>query len=98
MSLYERVMARPGGARAVAQARLRSTVRRCLSDALGATTRADLARSLGVRRSAVGHVINGGGNVRVDTLAAYLWELGYELDVRLVPAGTHRAEAIREQP
>ena len=73
MSLYDRVAARPGGDRALAQARLRHTVLRCLHRALGAASQAGLARSLGVRRSAVGHVFNGDGNVRMDILAAYLW-------------------------
>ena len=97
MSLYDRVAARPGGGRALASARLRRAVLCALDDALrksGVASQSELAKRLGVRRSAVSQVFRSDGNVRVDTLAAYLWELGFELDVTLVPAGELRRRAV----
>lgn len=92
MSLYDRIAAKPGGLQALASARLCRSVLHCLDDAMrqSGITQAELARRLGVRRSAVNAVFGGNGNVRVETLATYLYELGYELDVKMVAAGELR--------
>jgi transcriptional regulator with XRE-family HTH domain len=98
MSLYERVAALPGGMRSLAAARLRRAMLNALHKALRESvleSQAELAKRLKVRRSAVNQVFRGDGNLRVNTLAEYLYELGYELEVTLVPAGEPRA-AVRE--
>jgi transcriptional regulator with XRE-family HTH domain len=97
MSLYDRVLARRDGERALAIARLKRAVLATLHEAFsmsGISTQSDLARSLQVRRSAVNQVFNGDGNVRISTLAEYLNAMGYELDVRLVRSGEPRAAAL----
>jgi transcriptional regulator with XRE-family HTH domain len=97
MSLYDRVRARSGGDRALAVARLKRTVLSALHEGLGMSgiaSQSDLARRLGVRRSAVNQVLNGDGNVRISTLAEYLHEMGYELDLNLVRSGEPRAAAL----
>ncbi|MGW4412627.1 helix-turn-helix domain-containing protein [Nonomuraea sp. NPDC004702] len=60
-------------------------------------TQSDLAKKLGYRRSAVNQVFRGDGNVRIETLAEYLHEMGFELDAHLVPAGEHRAAFERKK-
>ena len=84
----------------MASARLRQSALHCLDQALqqSGTTQAELARRLGVRRSAVNAVLGGDGNIRMATLAKYLHELGYELDVALVEAGELRRRVIEARP
>jgi transcriptional regulator with XRE-family HTH domain len=97
VSLYDRVAARPGGARALASARLKRAILSSLHQALaqsGMESQSDLARRLGVRRSAVNQVFNGDGNLRITTVAEYLHEMGYELNVTLVKTGEPRATAL----
>lgn len=97
MSLYDRVLARQGGGRALTIARLKRAVLAAVHeafDASGVESQSDLARRLHVRRSAVNQVFNGDGNLRVSTLAEYLYEMGYELDVTLVRSGEARAAAL----
>lgn len=92
-SFYERVAAKPGGAAALAAARLREEMLVALHQAFelsGLHTKAEVARRLSVRRSAVSQVFKGDGNLRVNTLAEYLYALGFELDVKLVHAGELR--------
>lgn len=90
--LYERIAKEPGGLRSLASARLRRRVLTLLHKALerSGLTQSDLAKKLGYRRSAVNQVFRGDGNVRIETLAEYLHEMGFELDVNLVAAGEHR--------
>jgi transcriptional regulator with XRE-family HTH domain len=97
MSLYDRVLARRDGERALAIARLKRAVLATLLEAFSLSrisTQSDLARSLQVRRSAVNQVFNGDGNVRISTLAEYLNAMGYELDISLVRSGEPRAAAL----
>jgi transcriptional regulator with XRE-family HTH domain len=90
--LYESIASTPDGLRSLASARLRRRVLILLHRALNRSglSQRDLAKKLGYRRSAVNQVFRGDGNVRIETLAEYLHELGYELDLNLVPAGEHR--------
>lgn len=92
---YEQVMATPGGARALSAARLRYEVLKYLHWALTYTgmSQRGLARRLGIQSAAVSSTLRGNGNLRVDTVAAYLHELGFELQVKLVPLGTARRKA-----
>jgi transcriptional regulator with XRE-family HTH domain len=97
MSLYDRVLARAGGGRALAIARLRRAVLSTLHKAFsmsGIGSQSDLARRLRVRRSAVNQIFNGDGNLRISTLAEYLYEMGYELNITLVRSGEPRAAAL----
>lgn len=101
MSLYDRVLARPGGERALAVARLKRTILSTLHQAFkmsGIASQSDLARRLRVRRSAVNQVLNGDGNLRISTLAEYLHEMGYELNVTLARSGEPRAAALEGRP
>jgi transcriptional regulator with XRE-family HTH domain len=100
-TLYEQVAAMPGGEAAVAAARLRMEVLGSLFEAFKASglhTQSEVARRLGIRRSAVNQVFRGDGNLRINTLAEYLYILGFELDVKLVPAGESRRAELEERP
>jgi transcriptional regulator with XRE-family HTH domain len=93
MGLYDRVESRPGGKAALAAARLRREVLVALHEAFAASdvdTQSELAERLNVRRSAVSQVFRGDGNLRINTLADYLFALGFELNVQLVAAGEPR--------
>ncbi|GIH71885.1 helix-turn-helix domain-containing protein [Sphaerimonospora thailandensis] len=98
-SLYERVTATLKGARAVAAARLRHEVLALLHQAQLASrmTQSDVARELGVRRSAANQVFRGDGNIRTNTLAEYLHAMGFEADLRLVRAGEPRQAALEQR-
>jgi transcriptional regulator with XRE-family HTH domain len=76
----------------IAGARLRAKVLALLKAALeeSGLKAKDLADRLGVRKSAVSQVLNGNGNMRLNTLADYLLELGFELDVTLCRVGELR--------
>ncbi|GAB3337668.1 helix-turn-helix domain-containing protein [Micromonospora halotolerans] len=96
--LYDRLSATSKGARALSAARLRYQVLKVLHRSLEQSrlTQVELAKRLGVRKSAVNQVFRGDGNVRVSTLAEYLHEMGLELAIETVPLGTHRAAATEE--
>jgi hypothetical protein len=97
--LYDHITALPNGGRALAAARLRREVASILWNALrnSPLNQVELARRLRVRKSAVNRVFRGdGGNLQVDTIAEYLYELGAELRVSAVPFGTQRREAVED--
>lgn len=98
MSLYRRLAASSTGVKALSAARLRYEVLRVLHLALekSGQSQSELAGRLGVRKSAVNQVLRGDGNVRISTLADYLHATGYELELRLVPAGKPREDAVRD--
>ncbi|GAA4102398.1 hypothetical protein GCM10022248_89250 [Nonomuraea soli] len=98
-ALYERLAAQPDGLRLLAAARLRRKVIKVLhrSLELSGLSQSDLGKRLGRRRSAVNQVFKGDGNVRVETLAEYLYEMGFELDLQLVPAGELRRAALEQR-
>jgi len=100
-SLYDRVASKPGGEAALAAARLRREMLVALHHAFqasGLRTQAEVARRLGVRRSAVSQVFKGDGNLRVNTIAEYLFALGFELDVNVVLAGEPRLAELEGRP
>lgn len=100
MSLHDRVSALPDGGRALAVSRLRRSVLKVLHRAFSNSSlesQVDLAKRLKVRRSAVNQVFRGDGNVRISTLAEYLYEMGYELDITLVKAGEIRDAALQDR-
>ncbi|HUY44801.1 MAG TPA: helix-turn-helix domain-containing protein [Streptosporangiaceae bacterium] len=93
MSLYDRVESKPGGKAALAAARLRREVLVALHEAFAASdvhTQSEVAERLNVRKSAVSQVFRGDGNLRINTLADYLFALGFELNIQLVVAGEPR--------
>lgn len=93
MSLYDRVERKSGGKAALAAARLRREVLVALHEAFAASdvpTQSEIAERLNVRKSAVSQVFRGDGNLRINTLAEYLFALGFELNVQLVVAGEPR--------
>lgn len=100
MSLYDRVATLPGGGRALVSSRLKRSILKALHQALAASpldSQAELASKLRVRRSAVNQVLRGDGNLRVSTIAEYLYEMGYELSVTLVRAGEMRTAALEDR-
>jgi transcriptional regulator with XRE-family HTH domain len=101
MSLYSRIAARPGGKRDLAAARLRYEALVLLQEAFeasGLTSQVELAKKLKVRRSAVNQVLRGDGNVRITTLAEYLYEMGFEALLTLTEAEEPRRAAIDDRP
>jgi transcriptional regulator with XRE-family HTH domain len=100
MTLHDRVSAMPGGSRAIAASRLRRAVLTVLGKAFntsGIESQAELAKRLKVRRSAVNQVFRGDGNVRINTLAEYLSEMGFEVSLTLVNAGELRAAVLEDR-
>lgn len=99
MSLYERIAGTARGAKALASARLRHEVLTALHQALklSGLAQSDVAKTLGVRRSAANQVFRGDGNLRVNTLADYLSAMGFELDMRLVRAGEPRKASLERR-
>lgn len=95
MSIYEYVASQPEGSRRLAAGRLRYAALKILHAALeeSGITQSELASKLGIRKSAVNQVFRGDGNVRINTLAEYIHELGSEVHMELAPAGTARANA-----
>ena len=99
MTLYDRVAATPDGSRALAAARLRREVLRCLHRAQAASglTVADIATAIGGRRRDVRRDFDGDGNLRPDVVARYLHAMGYEVELQLVAAGEPRAKVVAGQ-
>jgi transcriptional regulator with XRE-family HTH domain len=97
-SLYDRVSTADGGPRALSAARLRYEALKMLHRALSESgmTQVELAKRLGIRKSAVNQVFRGDGNVRMSTLAEYLHEMGQEAILDIAVLGTRRAEAAQE--
>jgi transcriptional regulator with XRE-family HTH domain len=98
-SLYDRIASTDDGSRRIASARLRREVLKLIHRAHRASglSQVELARKLGVRKSAVNQVLRGDGNVRITTAAEYLHAMGYEMTVSLVPAGQPRAAVLERR-
>lgn len=88
-----------------AAARLRLRITDLLHAALqeSGMKKADVARVLGIDRSNITQVIEGNGNITVNTLADYLAVLGFEVDLLPVELGEivasmreHRAPVVQE--
>jgi transcriptional regulator with XRE-family HTH domain len=80
---------------------MRYRVLEVLHDALGRSdlNQTQLAERLGKRKSAISQVLNGDGNVTVNTLAHYLAALGYEAELALLNHGElDAAERERREP
>ncbi|MFE0730926.1 helix-turn-helix domain-containing protein [Streptomyces antibioticus] len=99
-NLYERLAATEEGARALAAARLRYEALATIHESLeeSGATQTELARRLGIRKSAVNQVVHGDGNMRVSTLAEYLHALGFELTLNKVEAGAPRKQVEANRP
>jgi transcriptional regulator with XRE-family HTH domain len=97
--LYDRFAATERGGRALAGARLRHEILSVLHQAfqLCRMSQSDLADRMGKRRSAVNQVLRGDGNLVVNTVAEYLFAMGFELDVRLVRAGEPRRATVERR-
>lgn len=100
MTAYESFAETEDGRRRLARARLRHRVLELLHESLERSkmTKADISRSLGIRKSAVGQVFGGDGNLRVNTIADYLDAMGAEVEIRVVPAGTSRVKCAGSAP
>lgn len=92
MSLYSSFSAKKDGQKLLASARLRYRILSVLHQALeeSGLTKTDLAKRLNIRRSAVGNVFKGDGNLRINTLAEYLIAMDRELVVSVVDRGVPR--------
>ncbi|MFI2734747.1 helix-turn-helix domain-containing protein [Streptomyces sp. NPDC018711] len=99
-NLYERLAATEEGARALAAARLRYEALATIHESLeeSGVTQTELARRLGIRKSAVNQVVHSDGNMRISTLAEYLHALGFELSLDRVKAGTAREKVVANRP
>lgn len=87
MGFYERIASQPGGERGLAAARLRY---RTLSLLQAAAAQADPAKlSRRIKKA-----IHGDGDVSVSALAEMLHDLGYEVEMTLVPAGEPRRKQV----
>ncbi|MFF0387990.1 helix-turn-helix domain-containing protein [Kitasatospora sp. NPDC004615] len=97
-TLYDRIASTEDGRRRLAVSRLKREALRAIHIALqeSGITQAELARRIGIRKSAVSQVLNGDGNIQIRTLAEYLFALGYEMDLRVVEEGEPR-KAMTEQ-
>lgn len=99
-NLYQRLAATEDGARALASARLRYEILAALHESLeeSGITQTELARRLGIRKSAVNQVLNGDGNMRISTLAEYLHAMGLEAVLETVAAGSPRRQVEANRP
>lgn len=72
-----------------AGSRLRLRAHGLLAGAMDAAeiTKSELAKRLGIRKSAVSDALNGNGNFRLQTLAEYLAVMGFELELVPVRSG-----------
>lgn len=72
-----------------AGSRLRLRAQGLLSGAMAASgiSKTELAKRLGVRKSAVGEALKGNGNFHLQTLAEYLGVMGFELELVPMKAG-----------
>lgn len=95
-TLYERLSSTSRGSAALSSARLRRAALAAIHRAMAfaGVSQAELARRLGLRRSAVNQVIRGDGNLRLETLGEYLHAMGLEADLRLVPLGELRSASL----
>ncbi len=97
MTLYEALASTRDGRRGLAAARLRYRVKGLLHRALASSgmSQSDVAKALGLGKSAVSQVFSCSGNLRVNTVAEYLDAMGFEVNLELVPAGTARKKAVQ---
>ncbi|WP_418063940.1 helix-turn-helix domain-containing protein [Pimelobacter simplex] len=100
MTAYEAFAASDDGRKRLARARLRHRVLEVMHESLERSklTKSDVSRKLGIRKSAVGQVFSGDGNLRVNTIADYLDAMGAEVELRLVPRGTPRVKCAVPGP
>lgn len=100
MTVYDRFASTEDGQRRLAGARLRYRVLGALNSCLEQSrlTKTELAERLSVRKSAVGHVLNGDGNLRVNTIADYFAAMGCEVELHVVPLGIPRQKATGAVP
>lgn len=90
MNVIEQILSRTdSGRKAMASARLRREVLVALDAALkdSGLSQSALAKRMGKTRSAVSQVFGGDGNIRVETLAEYLFAMGKELELEALPIG-----------
>ncbi len=82
----------PNGKKLLASAKLRREIIKALSKALAASkmTQSDLSRELGKSRSAVNQVLTGDGNLKIETIAEYLFAMGAELHVQVSTSASVR--------
>lgn len=83
----------PNGKKLLASAKLRRQITKALNKALVASnmTQSDLSRQLGKSRSAVNQVLTGDGNLKIETIAEYLFAMGAELHVQVRSSTPTRA-------
>lgn len=100
MTAYDSFAGTADGRRRLARARLRHRVLEVLHESLERSkmSKADVSRSLGIRKSAVSQIFGGDGNLRVNTIADYLDAMGAELEVRVVPASASRVKCAGAAP
>jgi hypothetical protein len=93
-SLYERIAATPEGERGLAAARLRRRVATLVYMGSGGLDEREVGRSSGLSRRAARRLRKRPGAATIGDLAAWLWACGYEVGIRLVPAGQPRQDIL----
>jgi hypothetical protein len=85
VSLYDRITARPSGARDLAAGRLRYAALGVLHDAFRGSglTVAGFAHAAGIRRRRAKKILHGNGDVMMSVLAECLHALGKEAEISL---------------
>lgn len=99
MTLYDSLAGTKGGRGRLAAAHLRRSALKSLRAGLSQSgiTQTELAQRLGVRKSAVGAVFNGAGNIQLNTLSEYLDAMGLEAEISWAPAGTARKKRLERR-
>ena len=87
MNIISKFEKTPQGRKAMTIARIKGDALRSLRRGMlnSGKTQSDLARDLGKTRSAVNQVISGDGNVKLATLAEYLFAMDLKLELNVVP-------------
>lgn len=96
MSLRRMIEQLPKGGAILASARLRRQIVKSLNVALNNSnmSQSELARALGKSRSAVNQVLTGDGNLKIETVAEYLYEMGAEMNVSVHFPSTKREVSL----
>lgn len=86
MNLTEYVENVPDGQRMLASSRFRRDVLVMLDDAIekSGVSELELAQRLGLSQRDISEVLSSDGNLRMETISDYLFEMGFQIEMRVV--------------